>query len=251
MKPKITALAITLNEEENVKKYVQSLSFANEIIFIDAYSTDATVALAQELGVKVVQRTFDDFAAQRNFGLSQSNNDWILFFDLDEEINPALAEEIQETINSKKDFSAFYVKSTFHFMGKQLQFGGCASKKSPKIFNKQTCQYNERLVHEKLIVKGKKAVLKNNYNHYIYQSFDNYNDKLNLYSKLEARELYQKRLRPNAFHFFIQPIAHFVKRYIIKMGFLDGKEGFILAYLHAFAVLKRYLLLWQMYRKID
>ena len=81
LKPKITALAITLNEEDNVKRYIQSLSFADEIIFIDSNSTDATVAIAKELGVKVIQRNFDDFSEQRNFAVEQAKNDWIIFFD--------------------------------------------------------------------------------------------------------------------------------------------------------------------------
>ena len=249
--PKITVLAITLNEEENVKKYVQSFSFADEIIFIDGYSTDETVALAKELGVTVIQRTFDDFATQRNFALQQSNNDWVLFFDLDENVTPELAEEIQMTISSGNNFSAYYVKSNFHFMGKQLKFGGCNSKKSIRIFNKQSCYYNESLVPEKLIVPGKTAVLKNYSNHYSYKNFETYNKKLNLLSKIRAQELYQKKVRPNAYHFFLSPIVFFIKNYIMKLGFLDGKEGFILAYLHSFAVLKRYLLLWLMFRKIE
>ena len=251
LKPKITALAITLNDEENVKKYVHSLSFADEIIFIDAYSTDTTVTLAKELGITVIQRTFDDFAAQRNFALQQSNNDWVLFFGLDEIIKPELAEEIQMVINSGNNFSAYYVKNNFHFMGKQIKFGGCNSKKSIRIFNKQSCYYNESLVPEKLIVQGKTAVLKNYSNHYPYKNFDTYNERLNLFSKQEAQELYQIKVRPNAYHFFLLPTALFIKNYIVKLGFLDGKEGFILAYLHSFAVLKRYLLLWLMYRKID
>ena len=78
LKPKITALAITLNEEDNVKRYIQSLSFADEIIFIDSNSTDATVAIAKELGVKVIQRNFDDFSKQRNFAVEQAKNDWII-----------------------------------------------------------------------------------------------------------------------------------------------------------------------------
>ena len=251
LKPKITALAITLNDEENVKKYVQSLSFADEIIFIDAYSTDTTVALAKELGITVFQRTFDDFATQRNFALQQSNNDWVLFFDLDENVTLELAEEIQMAINSGNNFSAYYVKSNFHFMGKQMKFGGCNFKKSIRIFNKQSCHYNESLVPEKLIIQGKTAILKNHSNHYPYKNFDTYNEKLNLFSKLEAQELYQKKVRPNAYHFFLLPTAFFIKNYIVKLGFLEGKEGFILAYLHSFAVLKRYLLLWLMYRKMD
>ena len=94
MRPKITALAITLNEEENVKRYVESLSFADEIIFIDSNSTDATVTIAKELGVKVIQRNFDDFSQQRNFAIQQAKNDWIVFFDLDEIITPELEKEI-------------------------------------------------------------------------------------------------------------------------------------------------------------
>jgi glycosyltransferase involved in cell wall biosynthesis len=179
--PKITVLAITLNEEENVKKYVQSFSFADEIIFIDGYSTDATVSLAKELGVTVIQRTFDDFATQRNFALQQSNNDWVLFFDLDENITPELAEEIQMILSSGNNFSAYYVKSNFHFMGKQMKFGGCNPKKSIRIFKKQSCYYNESLVHEKLIIQGKTAVLKNHSNHYAYKNFDTYNEN-NLFS---------------------------------------------------------------------
>ncbi len=251
LKPKITVLAITLNEEENVKKYVQSFSFADEIIFVDGYSTDATTALAKELGVTVIQRTFDDFATQRNFALQQSNNDWVLFFDLDENITPELAEEIQMTISSGNNFSAYYVKSNFHFIGKHMKFGGCNPKKSIRIFKKQSCHYNESLVYEKLIIQGKTAVLKNHSNHYAYKNFDSYNEKLNLFSTLKAQELYQKKIRPNIYHFFLRPIVFFIKNYIVKLGFLDGKEGFILAYLHSFAVLKRYLLLWLMYRKID
>ena len=78
---KITALAITFNEEENVKRYVESLSFADEIIFVDSLSNDNTVAIAKEMGVTVIQNEFKDFSSQRNFAISQAKNDWITFFD--------------------------------------------------------------------------------------------------------------------------------------------------------------------------
>ena len=112
MEPKITALAITLNEEENVKRYVKSLSFADEIIFIDSNSTDATVAIAKELGVKVIQRNFDDFSEQRNFAVEQAKNDWIIFFDLDEIITPELGKEIIAVTASQNKITAFYVKGS-------------------------------------------------------------------------------------------------------------------------------------------
>ena len=115
LEPKITALAITLNEEDNVKRYIQSLSFADEIIFIDSNSTDATVAIAKELGVKVIQRNFDDFSKQRNFAVEQAKNDWIIFFDLDEIITPELGKEIVSTISLQNDFVAYYINRNFFF----------------------------------------------------------------------------------------------------------------------------------------
>jgi glycosyltransferase involved in cell wall biosynthesis len=91
--PKITALAITYNEEENVERYFESLSFADEIIFVDSQSTDKTIEIAERLGVKVIQRKFDDFSNQRNFAIEQASHDWILFFDLDETTGKEISEK--------------------------------------------------------------------------------------------------------------------------------------------------------------
>jgi glycosyltransferase involved in cell wall biosynthesis len=251
LKPKITALAITLNEEENVKRYVQSLAFADEIIFIDSNSTDATVALAEELGVRVIQRNFDDFSKQRNFGIQQAQNDWIVFFDLDEIITPELGEEIVSSVSSQNDFVAYTVRRNLFFIGKRIKYGGWQSDKVIRIFNKNNCKYNGNLVYETILANGRVGRLKERVNHYSYKNFDNYNSKLNLYSKLQAEDLYLKKIRPNIYHFFIRPNYRFLWQYVFRLGFLDGKEGFILAYIHTFSVFKRYLQLWMMHRKIQ
>jgi glycosyltransferase involved in cell wall biosynthesis len=251
LKPKITALAITLNEEENVKRYVQSLSFADEIIFIDSNSTDATVALAKELGVTVIQRPFDDFSTQRNFALQQAKNDWIVFFDLDEHITPELEKEITAVTSSPNDCIAFYVQRNFYFFQKKIKFGGWQRDNAIRIFNKKNCNFNGDLVDETITTDGKIGVLKNYANHYSYKDFDHYNNKLNLQSQLQAKSLYLKNKRPNLYHFFIRPYFYFWWQYACRLGFLDGKEGFILAYLHSFSVFKRYLQLWMMYRKLE
>ncbi|HEY6143942.1 MAG TPA: glycosyltransferase family 2 protein, partial [Flavobacterium sp.] len=244
-------LAITFNEEENVKRYVESLSFVDEIIFIDSNSTDATVSIAKELGVTVIQRDFDNFSTQRNFGIQQAQHNWILFFDLDESISPELETEIISVISNPKDVIAFFVKRNFYFMGKLIRFGGWQNDKAIRVFNKNYCKYNGNLVHEGIKVNGKTGFLKVRVNHYSYKSFDNYNNKLNLYSKLQAESLYLKNKRPNLYHFFIRPHYRFWWQYIYRLGILDGKEGFILAYIHAFSVFKRYLQLWLMHRKIE
>jgi glycosyltransferase involved in cell wall biosynthesis len=251
LKSKITALAITLNEEENIKQYVESLSFADEIIFVDSNSTDKTVAIAESLGVTVLKRDFDNFSNQRNFAISHAQNDWIVFFDLDEIVTPKLKAEIISVTTSPSDCVAYYVKRNFYFLGKLIKYGGWQSDKAIRVFNKSFCKYNGNLVHEVVAANGKVGFLKERVDHFSYKSFDNYNNKLNLYSKLQAESLYVKNKRPNAYHFFIRPKYRFFWQYIYRLGFLDGKEGFILAYVHAFSVFKRYLQLWMMYRKIE
>lgn len=250
-KIKISALAISFNEEQNVKRYIESLSFADEIIFIDSKSTDKTVEIAEKMGARVIEKEFENFSSQRNFGIQHAKNDWIIFFDLDEIITKELENEIIEKINIPKEIVAFFVKRNFYFMGKHIKYGGWQTDKAIRLFNKNYCTYNGSLVHEEVKTDGKIGVLKNGLNHYSYRSFDNYNDKLNLYSKLQAENLYNKKIKPNAYHFFFRPLYRFSWQFIYRLGILDGKEGFILAYIHSFSVFKRYLQLWMKYRKID
>lgn len=247
--PKITALAITFNEEEHIKRYVESLSFADEIIIVDSFSTDTTPEIAKQLGVQFIQNEFKDFSSQRNFAISQAKNDWILFFDLDEVITPQLEAEIKKTVANPKAV-AYFVRRNFHFMGKHIRFGGWQNDKAVRLFNKNHCRYTD-LVHEVIHTDGKICSLKQTADHFSYKSFDNYNQKLNLYSKLQAETLYEKKRRPNAYHFLFRPFYRFCWQYYYRLGILDGKEGFILAYVHSFSVFKRYLQLWMRYRKIE
>lgn len=249
--PKITALAISFNEEENIERYIESLSFADEIILVDSNSTDATISLASNYNIKIINKDFDNFSNQRNFAISKATHDWIIFFDLDEIITKDLELEILETVKNNKDKVAYYVKRNFFFLGKRIKYGGWQKDKAVRLFNKKYCKYNGNLVHEEVAATGKVDVFKNGLNHYSYKNFDNYNDKLNLYSKLQAENLYLQKLKPNCYHFFIRPFYRFVWQFFFRLGILDGKEGFILAYVHSFSVFKRYLQLWMKYRKID
>lgn len=250
MTPKITALAITLNEENNIERYIKSLDFVDEIIIVDSFSKDKTVEIAANLNVKVYQNTFNDFSSQRNFALSKASNDWILFFDLDEYITESLKNEILESISKPNNKVAFYIKRQFNFLGTKIKYGGWQNDKVARLFNKKHCSY-EGLVHETLKINGDSGDIKNKLNHESYTTFDQYNNKLNLYSKLQSENLYLKKNKPNAYHFIFRPFYRFVWQYIYRLGFLDGKEGFILAYVHSFSVFKRYLQLWMKYRKLE
>ncbi|MBN2867612.1 MAG: glycosyltransferase family 2 protein [Flavobacteriaceae bacterium] len=247
----ISALAITYNEEKNVERYIKSLSFADEIIIVDSFSTDKTVEIAKQLGAKVIQREFDHFSAQKNFALTLAKHDWVTFFDLDEIVTPKLANEIKNTVSNPTNAKAFKVKRNFYFMGKRLKYSGFQTDYVVRLFDKNHCKYNGKLVHEAIVTTSVIKTLKHTADHYTYKTFDDYNLKLTKYSRLKAEELYEKNVRPNLYHFLFRPWYRFMHQYIVRLGFLDGKEGFIVSYLSGFMVFKRYIQLWTMYRNIE
>lgn len=248
--PKITALAITLNEAEVLPDFLKSLDFVNEIIIVDSHSTDETVAIAKQFEkVRVFERTFDHFSAQKNFAISKASNDWVLFFDPDEEITPEVKNEILETLKTPKA-DAYFIRRQLYFMGKKIKYSGFQTDWVIRLFKKDCGKYNGNLVHETLEITGTTAKLKARVPHHTYKNFDDYTGKLHRYSILQAKMLYEKKKKPNLFHFLFRPWYRFWHQYILRLGILDGKEGFILAYINAFSVFKRYVNLWLMYRKI-
>ena len=248
--PKITALAITLNEEATLPGFLQSLDFVDEIIIVDSFSTDKTLAIAKQHDkVKVYERTFDNFSSQKNFAISKASNEWILFFDPDEEITPEVKKEVLETLQNPKA-DAYYLRRQLYFMGKKIKYSGFQTDWVIRLFKKNRGSYNGSLVHETLVIEGTTAKLKSRVPHHTYKSFDDYTAKLHRYSSLQAKMLYEKGKRPNLSHFFFRPFYRFWHQYLLRLGILDGKEGFILAYINAFSVFKRYVNLWLLYRKI-
>lgn len=247
----ISALAITYNEEANIEKFIESLSFADEIIIVDSNSTDKTVELAKSLGATVLVRDFDNFSNQKNFALEQAKHEWVVFFDLDETISTELVSEIKSSIANPGTTDAFKVKRNFYFMGKRIKYSGFQNDAVIRVFKKSKAKYSSDLVHETLEIDGSIATLKHRSDHFSYKGFDHYNNKLTQYSKLQAQALHTKNVRPNLYHFLVRPCYRFWHQYLIRLGFLDGKVGFILAYTSAFAVFKRYLYLWTMYRNIE
>ena len=174
-----------------------------------------------------------------------------MFLDLDHVISKELAIEIKSNLLNPKKNKAFSILNTFVFMGKEIKFGGWQNNKAIAIFNKNHFQYSEDSNKETFKTNGTIAVLKNKLINNSYTNFDAFNDELTLKSKLEAEKMYLNKIKPNALHLIFKPLFKFISQYFLKFGFLDGKEGFILAYIYSFYVFKRYLQLWMMYRKIN
>lgn len=238
----LSALIITYNEEKHIAEILNQLDFADEIIVVDSYSSDKTVAIANTFEkVKTYQNKFIDFSSQRNFAIDCAKNPWILFLDADERLTDELKAEIIETVQLKDTDSAYLVYRTFMYEDKKLQFSGWQTDKIFRLFKKDKARYTtERLVHEKLTVSGKIAKLQNKLIHYSYTDYESYKGKMVSYGKLKAQEAYLKGVNPNLFHFYIRPGYKFLYQYIIRLGFLDGKKGFTICYLNALSVSVRF-----------
>jgi len=135
-------------------------------------------------------------------------------------------------------------------MGKKIKYSGFQTDWVIRLFKKECGKYDGNLVHETLQVTGATSKLKTRVPHHTYKSFDDYTGKLHRYSQLQAQMLYEKKKKPNLSHFLFRPFYRFWHQYLLRLGILDGKEGFILAYINAFSVFKRYVNLWLLYRKI-
>ena len=240
--PKITGLIITLNEEKNIKDVIENISFVDEIIVVDSFSTDRTVEIAESFDkVTVYQNKFENFTDQRNLALDYASHNWILFLDADERLTDKLRDEVLSTVIQEKTAEAYFFYRKFMFKGKPLHFSGWQTDKNVRLFKKDSARYSkERLVHEILRVNGRTITMKHKLIHYSYISYNSYKAKMLSYARLKAQELYMKDLKPNPYHFIIKPAYKFLYTYLIRLGILDGRKGIIICYLNALSVYKRY-----------
>lgn len=241
-KQKLSVLIITLNEEHRIKSLLEDIDFADEIIVVDSYSTDQTVAITRCFSnVTLIQNEFINYTSQRNFALDQAKNNWVLFLDADEQLTTDLKTEIVSTINSQNPASAYFIYRSFMFKNKKLNFSGWQTDKIFRLFNKANCRYNEeRMVHEKLIVNGSVSALKNKIIHFSYTSYNDYKKKMYHYGILKANEKIKKGQKPSFLLMVFHPLYTFLYQFIIRLGFLDGIKGIIICYLNAYSIFVRY-----------
>ncbi len=240
----ISALIITKNEEKNIEKCLMSLSWVNEIVILDSQSEDKTAEIAKRYTDKVFSVQWEGFAKTKNKGIKKTSGEWILWIDADEEVTPVLAEEIQNAL-SRADVNGFYISRYSQFLGKWIKHCGWYPDYVLRLFRKTEGKFDEsKQVHEGIILNGKSAYLSNVLLHRPYSGLKDYFNKVNRYTSLSANEMWDKNKRAKWYHFFIYPFIVFFKKYILKLGILDGREGFILCVLNVFYVFSKYTKLW-------
>ena len=243
----ISAVVLTRNEENNIADCLKSLTFCDEILLIDDNSIDNTVNIAKKLGAKVYQHDLqNDFAQQRNFALTKTSGDWILFVDADERVSSQLKEEILQKIKTNSS-EGYYVKRYDFLWGKMLSHGEIGTLRLLRLLKKGTGIWKGQ-VHEIAAVKGKTEVLKNPLLHYPHPQVTDFLDAINVYSTIRANELFEKSINTNWTQIIIYPLGKFIQNYIFRLGLLDGTQGFVFATImsfHSFLVRGKLWLLLQ------
>lgn len=239
---KISAVIITLNEMDCIERCINSIGFVDEIIVVDSFSTDGTWEwLEAHPAIKAVQHHFKNYTEQKNYALSLATNDWIYFLDADEEVPPALQEEILETIAKDHTYPAYWNYRSFMFQEERLYFSGWQTDKVHRLFRKSLCTFTpDRIVHEILEYEGETGFLKEKLIHYSYKDYEDYKGKMLSYGRLRARESYENGKRWTLFSQYFRPAWRFLYSYLVRLGILDGKKGIIICYLNALGVHERY-----------
>lgn len=243
----LTAIIPTLNESKNIVAAIKSVAFADEIIVIDSYSTDDTVLLAKELGVRIIQRKFDDFSSQKNYAISKAKHDWIFILDADERLTTQLKNEIIATTLKTNTKDAYWIFRQNFFAGKKINYSGWQNDKVMRLFDRKLCKY-DGLVHEEIVNQGSSGYFKGKMLHYSCDSTEAFKTKIKKYAELKSKELFIKRVKPTFFHLYIKPAYRFFYHYFLKFGFLDGKKGFAIASINAYGIKMRYKQLQKKYR---
>ncbi len=243
---KISAIIPTFNEEDVIENAIKSVDWVDEIIIIDSFSTDNTLNIAKKFDVRIVQREYNYSASQKNWIIPQAKNKWILLLDADETVSHNLRDEIRQVLESNKNnYSGYWIKRTNFFMGKKIRFGSWKNDKVIRLFKRDKCRYEDKKVHAEIINNQKFGILTNNINHYTYKNLDNFIKRQNRYSKWKAVDKYANIDKITIYHFLIRPIFNFIHSFIFKLGFLDGKQGFIISAIDSYSIFLRYLYIWR------
>lgn len=230
---KITAIVITFNEEKNIAKCLGSLSWVDEILVVDSFSTDNTVAICEKFGAKVLQRNYKYAADQKNWAIPLAKHPWILLLDADEIFENEIERETTHILKSKPKYSAYWVRRKNFFLGKKIRFCGWQNDRVIRFFKRDFHKYIDKMVHEEIEQNTKIGKLNSKIFHYTASNLNEYFQRVDSYAGYAAQENIKKNIQITWFHLYIKPAYKFLYSYVFRAGFLDGKLGWIICKLRA------------------
>ncbi|MDF1610779.1 glycosyltransferase family 2 protein [Stygiobacter electus] len=249
---KLSAIIIAKDEENNILRCLSSLDniIDDAVVIIDSRTKDKTFEISKTFSFvnsEVIE--WKGYSKTKIYALSKTKYDWVLWIDADEELTPQLQNELKEFKINEPEYDCYDVARRAYFLNKWIKHSGWYPNRIKRLFNKSKIFFDDKDVHEGLIVNGKIGHLKHDLNHYTDPNIFHYLEKLNNYTSLAAEELYNKNKKTSLNDIFLRPLFIFVKMFILRLGFLDGFHGFLLASFSSFYVFTKYVKLWEFYKK--
>jgi glycosyltransferase involved in cell wall biosynthesis len=244
---KLSVVIITFNEERNIERCLLSVQeLADEILVVDSFSKDKTLEICEKYNVRLIQNPFEGHIQQKNFAMQQAQFDWILSLDADE----ALSEELSKSIAhiksiSKQEVNLFEMNRLTNYCGAWVKHCGWYPDTKVRLVNRQFAKWGGVNPHDKLegSKQEKVAFLKGDILHYSYYTKEDHLKQIEYFSKIAAGELVKQGKNVGQLTVYLKVAAQFFKSFVLKKGFLDGKTGWQISKLSAFATYRKYSLL--------
>lgn len=241
----LSVIVITKNEEQNIADCLRSVEWAEEIILVDAASTDRTIEIARTFTPHVFVKEWMGFSAAKQFALDHAHHDWVLWIDADERVTPELAGEIENCVATRNTIAGYRVARRAYFLGQWIKHCGWYPGYVVRLFRRDKAKFSDHNVHEQLIIDEPIETLSHDLLHFTDNSLEHYFLKYNRYTSLAADEMFESGKRARVIDVILRPFLVFFKMYFLKLGFLDGMRGFVLCKLSASYVLTKYAKLWE------
>ena len=237
---KITATIITLNEERNIARSIESLRCCDEILVVDSGSIDRTVELAEKLGARVIESPWHGYATQKNYAAEQACNDWILSLDADEALSESLEGEIWTLKKKGPNHDAYTVPRLAQYLGRWILHCGWYPDRKVRLYHRAKAKWVGDFVHESVHVNGRVGHLESNLLHFTCDSLSEHIKTMDRYTTLAAEELVSRKEKIYLRNMILDPAWTFSKTYFFQRGFQDGLEGLTIAYMAALYTFLKY-----------
>ena len=227
----ISVVIITKNEAHVIGNTLQSLEgLTDDIVIVDSGSSDDTIRICQQYKTRIIETGWAGYGMNKNMGIDAAYHDWILSLDADEAIDDELKQALRD-LEPANDSIVFNIRFKNFFCNKWIRYGEWGSDTHIRLFNRKRIRWNADAVHESLIlpVDTIKINLKGNILHYTVSSGQEYEHKIDSYARLNAQKYYEEGKRAGFFKMYCAPLFAFIQFFIFRLGFLDGKEGLVIA----------------------
>ncbi len=244
----ISATLIVLNEERNIAAALQSLSWTDEIVVVDSGSTDGTLEICSTFTDRILHRNWTGYVDQKNFAVAQAAHDWIFSLDADERLSPELVREIGELRRNGLKHPGYRIPRVACFMGRWIRHGDWYPDYQLRLFDRRRGRWQGGRVHESVKIAGNSETLHGEIHHYTYHTLSDYLKRLELYSSLAAADYLQRGKRSGPLLMLGNPFVTFIKAYLLRLGFMDGVPGLMVALMGAASVFFKYAKLYELER---